>query len=175
MRVANELGAGNGEGAKFATMVSVITSTVIGFVFWLVIMIFNDTIDLLFTSSEPVLEVVDKLKVLLAFTILLNSVQPVLSGTLFFFLDFLVNIWILINNKYSTNLVGISHRDFKNTKATFSCRSGCGVRMAIICGIHKSGLLLLDRPTTWISLWMGLPPRSDGTCSLSLSLSLSKT
>ena len=85
MRVANELGAGNGEGAKFATMVSVITSTVIGFVFWLVIMIFNDTIDLLFTSSEPVLEVVDKLKVLLAFTILLNSVQPVLSGTLFFF------------------------------------------------------------------------------------------
>lgn len=85
MRVANELGAGNGEGAKFATMVSVITSTVIGFVFWLVIMIFNDKIDLLFTSSEPVREVVDKLKVLLAFTILLNSVQPVLSGTLFFF------------------------------------------------------------------------------------------
>ncbi|KAM4118253.1 hypothetical protein ACJW30_02G188000 [Castanea mollissima] len=80
VRVANELGAGNGEGAKFATMVSVITSTVIGFVFWLVIMIFNDEIDLLFTSSEPVLEVVDKLKVLLAFTILLNSVQPVLSG-----------------------------------------------------------------------------------------------
>lgn len=110
MRVANELGAGNGEGAKFATMVSVITSTVIGFVFWLVIMIFNDKIDLLFTSSEPVLEVVDKLKVLLAFTILLNSVQPVLSGTLFFFfLTFLVNIWILINNKSSTNLVGIAH------------------------------------------------------------------
>lgn len=167
MRVANELGAGNGEGAKFATMVSVITSTVIGFVFWLVIMIFNDKIVLLFTSSEPVLEVVDKLKVLLAFTILLNSVQPVLSGTLFF-LAFLVNIWILIINKSSTNLVGISHRDFKNTKATFSCRSGCGVRMAIICGIHKSGLLLLDRPTTWISLWMGIPPRSYGTCCLFL-------
>lgn len=44
------------------------------------IMIFNNKISLLFSSSEPVLEVVDKLTVLLAFTILLNSVQPVLSG-----------------------------------------------------------------------------------------------
>jgi MATE family multidrug resistance protein len=80
VRVANELGAGNGGGAKFATVVSVITSTTIGLGCWFFIMIFNGKIALLFSSSEPVLEVVDNLKVLLAFTILLNSIQPVLSG-----------------------------------------------------------------------------------------------
>ncbi|KAK8709974.1 hypothetical protein V6N13_145319 [Hibiscus sabdariffa] len=50
VRVANELGAGNGKGAKFATAVS------------------------------PVLEAVSRLSLLLAFTVLLNSVQPILSG-----------------------------------------------------------------------------------------------
>ncbi|KFK22837.1 hypothetical protein AALP_AAs68044U000100, partial [Arabis alpina] len=50
VRVANELGAGNGKGARFATIVS------------------------------PVLAAVDKLTLLLAFTGLLNSIQPVLSG-----------------------------------------------------------------------------------------------
>lgn len=79
--MANELGAGNGEGAKFATVVSVVTSTTIGVGCWLLIMIFNGKIALLFSSSEPVLKVVDNLKILLAFTILLNSIQPVLSGT----------------------------------------------------------------------------------------------
>ncbi|URE17091.1 protein TRANSPARENT TESTA [Musa troglodytarum] len=54
VRVANELGAGNGKGARFATIVSVATSTAVGLVFWLCI--------------------------LLSFSILLNSVQPVLSG-----------------------------------------------------------------------------------------------
>ncbi|CAB89401.1 putative protein [Arabidopsis thaliana] len=55
VRVANELGAGNGKGARFATIVSI-------------------------TLSEAVLNAVDNLSVLLAFTVLLNSVQPVLSG-----------------------------------------------------------------------------------------------
>lgn len=81
VRVANELGAGNGKGAKFATIVAVTTSTMIGLVFWLLIMLFHNELALIFTNSEPVLEAVSKLSLLLAFTILLNSVQPVLSGT----------------------------------------------------------------------------------------------
>ncbi|KAG6767819.1 hypothetical protein POTOM_026707 [Populus tomentosa] len=80
VRVANELGAGNGKGAKFATIVSVTTSIIIGLVFWLLIMFFHDKLTWIFTSSEPVLEAVNKLSILLAFTVLLNSVQPVLSG-----------------------------------------------------------------------------------------------
>ncbi|XP_072979739.1 protein DETOXIFICATION 27-like [Typha angustifolia] len=80
VRVANELGAGNGKGARFATIVSAITSTVIGLLFWALIIGFHEEIALIFSSSVVVLEAVDKLATLLAFTILLNSIQPVLSG-----------------------------------------------------------------------------------------------
>ncbi|KAM0021871.1 putative multi antimicrobial extrusion protein [Helianthus debilis subsp. tardiflorus] len=80
VRVANELGAGNGKGARFATIVAVTTSTMIGVVFWILIMLFHNELALIFTNSEPVLDAVSQLSLLLAFTILLNSVQPVLSG-----------------------------------------------------------------------------------------------
>lgn len=80
VRVANELGAGNGKGAKFATKVSVSTSIIIGVFFWSLIMIYHNELALIFSSSDAVLKAVNKLSVLLAFTILLNSVQPVLSG-----------------------------------------------------------------------------------------------
>ncbi|MED6158106.1 Protein DETOXIFICATION 27 [Stylosanthes scabra] len=80
VRVANELGAGNGKGAKFATQVAVAQSTVIGLVFCAIIMIFHDQFAYLFTSSPQVLDAVDHMASLLAVTILLNSVQPVLSG-----------------------------------------------------------------------------------------------
>ncbi|XP_021740293.1 protein DETOXIFICATION 27-like [Chenopodium quinoa] len=80
VRVANELGAGNGKAAKFATKVSVATSTVIGLIFCVIIMALHDRFAIIFSDSVPVLEEVDKLSWLLAVTILLNSVQPVLSG-----------------------------------------------------------------------------------------------
>ncbi|KAH7520486.1 hypothetical protein FEM48_Zijuj08G0148900 [Ziziphus jujuba var. spinosa] len=80
VRVANELGAGNGRQAKFATLVSVTTSIIIGLFFWLLVMVFSNQLALIFSSSEPVLQQVDKLSLLLAFTILLNSIQPILSG-----------------------------------------------------------------------------------------------
>ncbi|KAJ3702592.1 hypothetical protein LUZ61_006297 [Rhynchospora tenuis] len=80
VRVANELGAGNGKGAKFATIVSVVTSLIIGLFFWALIMGLHDKIALIFTTSQVVLDAVDQLSILLAFTILLNSIQPILSG-----------------------------------------------------------------------------------------------
>ncbi|XP_062159043.1 protein DETOXIFICATION 27-like [Alnus glutinosa] len=80
VRVANELGAGNGKAAKFATKVSVVQSTVIGIFFCALIMLLHDKIAYIFTTSSDVLEAVDNLSLLLAVTILLNSVQPVLSG-----------------------------------------------------------------------------------------------
>ncbi|EYU34570.1 hypothetical protein MIMGU_mgv1a0083492mg, partial [Erythranthe guttata] len=80
VRVANELGAGNAKGAKFATIVSVIESVIVGLVFWVLIMLFHNELALIYTSSEVVLEAVSHLSLLLAFTILLNSVQLILSG-----------------------------------------------------------------------------------------------
>ena len=81
--MANELGAGNGKAARFATIVSVTTSIIIGLFFWVLIMVFHNEIALIFSSSKPVLQEVNKLSVLLAVTILLNSVQPILSGNLY--------------------------------------------------------------------------------------------
>ncbi|KAG5568001.1 hypothetical protein H5410_064983 [Solanum commersonii] len=80
VRVANELGAGRGKAAKFATAVSVIQSTIIGLIFCVLIMIYQDKFALIFSSSFDVLKAFKKISYLLAFTILLNSVQPVLSG-----------------------------------------------------------------------------------------------
>lgn len=88
VRVANELGAGNGKGAKFATIVSVAESTVIGLIFCALIVIFHDKIAIIFSSSRDVLGAVDDLAFLLAVTILLNSVQPVLSGEFSFLFPF---------------------------------------------------------------------------------------
>ncbi|XP_058096958.1 protein DETOXIFICATION 27-like [Magnolia sinica] len=80
IRVANELGAGNGKAAKFATIVAVVTSSVIGVIFFALILGYHHMLALIFTSSDDVLKAVNKLSILLAFSILLNSVQPILSG-----------------------------------------------------------------------------------------------
>ncbi|KAF0895365.1 hypothetical protein E2562_012396 [Oryza meyeriana var. granulata] len=43
---------------------------------------FHDKIALIFSSSKAVIDAVDNISVLLAVTILLNGVRPVLSGNL---------------------------------------------------------------------------------------------
>ncbi|KAL4649433.1 hypothetical protein ACB092_01G013300 [Castanea dentata] len=80
VRVANELGAGDAKAAKFASIVSVVYSTMLGLLFCLLILIFHDEFIDIFTSSTEVVQEVDKLLYLLGAAILLNSVQPVLSG-----------------------------------------------------------------------------------------------
>ncbi|KAE8666782.1 protein TRANSPARENT TESTA 12-like [Hibiscus syriacus] len=80
VRVANELGAGNANGAKFATIVSLITSLAVGFFFWSIIMAFHEALAMIFTSSSYVITMFNQFSTLLAFTILLNCIQPVLSG-----------------------------------------------------------------------------------------------
>ncbi|KAM1180657.1 hypothetical protein ACFX13_020042 [Malus domestica] len=80
VRVANELGAGNWKAAKFATKVSVIESTMVGVFFCVLIIALHDKIAYIFTTSSDVVEAVNHMSYLLAITILLNSVQPVLSG-----------------------------------------------------------------------------------------------
>ncbi|KAJ6379784.1 hypothetical protein OIU76_016437 [Salix suchowensis] len=80
VRVSNELGSGNAKAAKFSIMVALGTSIIIGVIFWILCLIFSREISYLFTSSEEVAESVSSLHVLLAFSMLLNSVYPVLSG-----------------------------------------------------------------------------------------------
>ncbi|KAG6626386.1 protein DETOXIFICATION 27-like [Carya illinoinensis] len=80
VRVANELGAGNGKAAKFATMVAVSYSAVIGLFFCILILIIHNKIAYIFTSSTDIIQEIDKMSYLLGATILFNSIQPVLSG-----------------------------------------------------------------------------------------------
>ncbi|GKV29843.1 hypothetical protein SLEP1_g38733 [Rubroshorea leprosula] len=80
VRVSNELGAGNAKLAKFAVVVVCITSMSIGVVAMAVVFATRDYFPYLFTSSETVAKAVTKLAGLLAFTVFLNSLQPVLSG-----------------------------------------------------------------------------------------------
>ncbi|KAI3870116.1 hypothetical protein MKX03_021589 [Papaver bracteatum] len=80
VRVANELGAGNGKAAKFASIISATTSLIVGLCICVLILIFHGKLATIFTSSNIVIEEVDKLAALLAITIFLNSIQPVLSG-----------------------------------------------------------------------------------------------
>ncbi|KAK3230983.1 hypothetical protein Dsin_002864 [Dipteronia sinensis] len=82
VRVANELGAGNANGAKFATIVSMIYSLLIGLLYWSIIIAIPEKLAMIFTSSAAVITMIKELAVLLAFTILLNCIQPVLSGYL---------------------------------------------------------------------------------------------
>ncbi|CAA7059273.1 unnamed protein product [Microthlaspi erraticum] len=80
VRVSNAIGSGNAKEAKFATMISVLTSLSIGVVFFFVFLFLRGRISYIFTTSEAVAKEVADLSPILAFSILLNSVQPVLSG-----------------------------------------------------------------------------------------------
>lgn len=80
VRVSNELGAGNAALAKFSVIVVSITSTLIGIVCMIVVLATKDSFPYLFTSSEAVAAETTRIAVLLGFTVLLNSLQPVLSG-----------------------------------------------------------------------------------------------
>lgn len=80
VRVSNELGSGNARAAKFAVVVVCVTSVTIGVVCMALILITRDNFPYLFTSSSDVAKEVSKLATLLGITMLLNSLQPVLSG-----------------------------------------------------------------------------------------------
>lgn len=81
VRVSNELGRGNAKAAIFSVKVIVSNSLAIGIVFWALFLAFGHEISQLFTSNEEVAKAMSSLSVLLAFSFLLNSVQPVLIGS----------------------------------------------------------------------------------------------
>ncbi|KAK4412746.1 protein DETOXIFICATION 21 [Sesamum alatum] len=80
VRVANELGKGDSKAAKFSILNIVLTSFTLGFVLFVFFLFFRERLAYIFTKDHDVAVEVGHLSPLLAFTILLNSVQPVLSG-----------------------------------------------------------------------------------------------
>ncbi|XP_020584365.1 protein DETOXIFICATION 21-like isoform X1 [Phalaenopsis equestris] len=80
VRVANELGAGSAKRAKFAIVNVVVTSLSIGLILFTFFIILRGKLAYVFTNDPEVARAVADLSPLLACSILLNSVQPVLSG-----------------------------------------------------------------------------------------------
>ncbi|CAK9176460.1 unnamed protein product [Ilex paraguariensis] len=80
IRVGNELGAGHPMVAKFSVIVVNTTTILISLVFSAIVLIFRVGLSKLFTSDSVVIEAVSGLTPLLAISVFLNGIQPILSG-----------------------------------------------------------------------------------------------
>ncbi|XP_007048896.2 PREDICTED: protein DETOXIFICATION 41 [Theobroma cacao] len=80
VRVSNELGAGHPRVAKFSVFVVNGTSILISIVFSAIVLIFRVGLSKAFTSDSEVIEAVSDLTPLLAISVFLNGIQPILSG-----------------------------------------------------------------------------------------------
>ncbi|XP_063939915.1 protein DETOXIFICATION 30-like [Daucus carota subsp. sativus] len=80
VRVSNELGARHPRTAKFSVVVVVISSFLIGLFISIILIIFRKQYPAVFSSSEEVQKVVYSLTPLLAACIVINNIQPALSG-----------------------------------------------------------------------------------------------
>ncbi|CAN6282396.1 unnamed protein product [Urochloa humidicola] len=80
VRVSNELGAGNPKSAFFSVWVVTAVSALITIILSIVILCLRNYISYMFTEGEVVSNAVADLCPLLAVTLILNGIQPVLSG-----------------------------------------------------------------------------------------------
>ncbi|RWW62660.1 hypothetical protein BHE74_00030225 [Ensete ventricosum] len=80
VRVSNELGAGNPKSAAFSVVVVTVMSFIISVIAAIIILCLRDYISYAFTEGEVVARAVSDLCPLLATTLILNGIQPVLSG-----------------------------------------------------------------------------------------------
>ncbi|KAJ6401911.1 hypothetical protein OIU84_014065 [Salix udensis] len=80
VRVSNELGAGHPKSASFSVVVVTSCSFIISVMAAIVVMIFRDSISYIFTEGEVVAKAASDLAPFLAATLILNGIQPVLSG-----------------------------------------------------------------------------------------------
>ncbi|KAG9454051.1 hypothetical protein H6P81_006955 [Aristolochia fimbriata] len=80
VRVSNELGAGNPKAAAFSVVVVTSISFVICVIAAIIILVLRHSISYAFTEGATVSDAVSDLCPLLGLTLILNGVQPVLSG-----------------------------------------------------------------------------------------------
>ncbi|KAK8615880.1 hypothetical protein V6N13_017453 [Hibiscus sabdariffa] len=80
VRVSNELGAGHPRTAKFSVVVATASSFMIGIVISVVLIVFRNDYPNLFSIDPQVQHLVTELNPLLVLCIVVNTIQPVLSG-----------------------------------------------------------------------------------------------
>ncbi|KAL2473391.1 MATE efflux family protein [Forsythia ovata] len=80
VRISNELGAGHPKSAAFAVLVVTVSSTIIAIIFAILTMVLRHQISYAFTGGSAVADAVSDLAPVLAISLVLNGIQPVLSG-----------------------------------------------------------------------------------------------
>ncbi|CAN1199198.1 Protein DETOXIFICATION 40 [Linum perenne] len=80
VRVSNELGAGHPKSASFSVMIVTWSSFIIAVIAAIIVMSLRDVLSYVFTEGEAVAAAVSDLSPFLAATLILNGIQPVLSG-----------------------------------------------------------------------------------------------
>ncbi|WCJ38529.1 MATE efflux family protein [Euphorbia peplus] len=80
VRISNELGAGHPRTARFSLMVAVVSSFCIGVLISATLFFTRDIYPSLFSNDSQVQELVNQLTPLLSICIIINNIQPVLSG-----------------------------------------------------------------------------------------------
>ncbi|CAA3024956.1 DETOXIFICATION 35-like [Olea europaea subsp. europaea] len=80
IRVSNELGLGHPRAAKYSVYITVFQSLLIGILCMIIILAARNHFSIIFTSSKDMQRAVSHLSGLLGLTMVLNSVQPVISG-----------------------------------------------------------------------------------------------
>lgn len=80
VRVSNELGAAHPRTAKFSVVVAVVTSFITGLLLALILLVFRNQYPSVFSIDTQVKTLVKQLTPLLAISIVVNNIQPTLSG-----------------------------------------------------------------------------------------------
>lgn len=104
VRVSNELGLLHPKAAKYSVYVAVFQSLFIGLFFMVVILVSRDYFAVIYTDSKVLQQAVAKLAWLLGITMVLNSVQPVISG-----IELACNFFSLTNACVICKLYSIQH------------------------------------------------------------------
>nr|QBM79462.1 MATE32 [Rehmannia glutinosa] len=128
VRVSNELGKGDSKAAKFSIVNIVLTSFAIGLVLFIFFLFFRERLAYIFTKDRDVAAEVAHLSPLLAFSILLNSVQPVLSG-------------VAIGAGWQSVVVYVN--------------LGCYYLIGIPCGVVLGYIIKLQVEGVWIGMLIG--------------------
>ncbi|XP_015068572.1 protein DETOXIFICATION 35-like [Solanum pennellii] len=80
VRVSNELGQGHPRATKYSVYITMFQSLLIGILCMILVLVVRNHLSILFTNSKDLQRAVADLAWLLGITMVLNSVQPVISG-----------------------------------------------------------------------------------------------
>lgn len=84
VRVSNELGSGRPRATMYAVIVVLLQSLAFGILSMVVILVFRNDFAVIFTSDHVLQKAVGNIAYLLSITMVINSIQPVISGQTLF-------------------------------------------------------------------------------------------